>query len=312
MQYEDYTHVHLTEREADGTYEDCSWASAVEFARSVGQNAPATRAEYEALRLASGDIATPGNPGSNLWDVERGMKKRYGWAGTIGTGTGHLTVGRSAIVTGSMGVWPVGSKWRRWDADFAGNHAVAVFRLDSLARIWWCDPLAPTGWNGEWMPMAELQKFMAPLGSRLMYADMNSRRTPMVGTVTATKFEDGKAARVSIPAGTTVHGYDPTRPGAPVKSATWATGSACNADARCFVTWTGTTNPPVPKGGPFLRIIDGFYAGLLIVEAVVRVAEPQDSTPYDKADLDRARAEGKAAGATENEAKWEGWVATHP
>ncbi len=48
-------HVHVTEREGDGTWEDCAFVTAVEMMRTSGRSdIPATHAEAERLRAASG------------------------------------------------------------------------------------------------------------------------------------------------------------------------------------------------------------------------------------------------------------------
>lgn len=74
-----------------------------------------------------------------------------------------------------------------------------------------------------------------------------------------------------VATGKTLSGYDPSRPGRPVLTKTWAKASTAHTLARVRVDWPGSPNPPVPNGYPFLEVVDGAYAGLLIVEAQVKL-----------------------------------------
>jgi len=109
---------HVTEREPDGTWEDCVAAAGLELVRagSNDRTIPATRAEKEALRAAMG--LPEEHHGATLEQLARGIDARYGsplgyritrdwlelrdhlrWPGTI------------AVVLGSMGA--LGAHWRR-------------------------------------------------------------------------------------------------------------------------------------------------------------------------------------------------------
>lgn len=81
-----------------------------------------------------------------------------------------------------------------------------------------------------------------------------------------------------VKAGTTLSGYSPKHPGAPVRTITFAHDSSAHAAAEVSISWPGNPHPPVPHGGPFLEVTDGSYgpadnAGLqlYIVKALVRV-----------------------------------------
>lgn len=171
-----FAHVHVSEREVahqspcgfdDSSYEDCLWCSTIEYLRASGHpEIPATHAEAEALRCASGE---PPTGSSNMIDVRRGVKARYGLdlqgvvlgAGAIWTA---MVPGKVAVVQGA------GSHWQ---AGFTGGHAVAAFRLDTNDRVWMCDPLAPTQYrdsqgvvreyNGEWQTKAQFQSYISGL-----------------------------------------------------------------------------------------------------------------------------------------------------
>jgi hypothetical protein len=172
------THKHISERETahrwpdgqwdDSRWEDCSWDSAIEFARLALTSAiPATHAEAEALRDASGE---PPTGGSNIDDVRRGLASRYRWTSgyTVAYNFtqlwGALSKGKVAVVQGSMGAFASSHPLRRWQPSYGGPHAVSAQRLDSTDNVWWCDPLAPAGtYRGQWVSKANLKRFVDAL-----------------------------------------------------------------------------------------------------------------------------------------------------
>lgn len=80
--------------------------------------------------------------------------------------------------------------------------------------------------------------------------------------------------------GSSLSGYDPAHPGAPVQTRTWTAVSSAHATAVVSVSWPGTTSPPIPRGGPFLEVSDGVYAGQLIVGALVDWLQPATDPGY--------------------------------
>ena len=80
---------HCTEREADGTFEDCVPCSGVMLANAhAGADVhPVTNVEYEALRAASKPKTTTF---VTLGELKRGLKDRYGWSGPIVTGAANV------------------------------------------------------------------------------------------------------------------------------------------------------------------------------------------------------------------------------
>ncbi len=154
-------HIHVSEREP-GSWTTCFWCSAVELARFCHDTTIAhTLTEAKALRSAAGVPAGP----ARADQVRTGMLRRYGWNGTVAVGfdalwTALKPVGAAAAVTGSMGAFPAGHSLRRWDPAFAGGHAVFVIHADTGDRVWWCDPLAPTTYQGQWVSKADLKKFV--------------------------------------------------------------------------------------------------------------------------------------------------------
>ena len=191
------THVHVSEREAahywpDGRWdnarwEDCAWDVAIEFVRALGRvQTPATHAEAEALRRASGEDV---HSGSSVVDVRRGLLRRYGFP-TNPPITGWTTLwnrlvpGTVAHVNGRMGVFSWRHRLRRHDQPFNGTHSWLVFRLDGGNRAWICDPLAPSdGYRGEWVTKAELEAFVR--GANLWHIVGTLPKVPRPSPLTA-------------------------------------------------------------------------------------------------------------------------------
>lgn len=102
--------------------------------------------------------------------------------------------------------------------------------------------------------------------------------------------------RFVVPAGTTLRGYRVERPNTVVLERTFSTGSSAAASAQVHVAYPDNPNPPVPRGGPFLLVYNGLFAGLLIVASQVRLDDPPatDCAPAIAAAL--ADLEAKHAG----------------
>lgn len=139
--------------------------------------------------------------GSNFGDLRIGAANRYGITSGLDSIAGATAVwsalvpGTVAIVNGSMGVWPQDGYWRRWDPQFGGAHSVCVFRLDDQDRVWWANPLAPEGYDGEWMSGDDLRLYIggysaivAPITSQGSGGGNNdvtiTNAKPLSGTVT--------------------------------------------------------------------------------------------------------------------------------
>lgn len=176
-------HIHISERESahtwpdgrkdDAGWEDCAWCSLIMFLRlAYRPDLPANHTFAEAIRgrvmgplggtspsqliAAAKTIGTsgPGTPGIAL----HGVSAANLWAA--------LTPGTVALVNGSMGAFASGYTLRRWDPGFAGGHSTLAARVDDQDRVWWDDPLAPTGtYQGQWVSKADLVKFAAKLNS---------------------------------------------------------------------------------------------------------------------------------------------------
>lgn len=139
---------HITEREGDGTWEDCTWCAGLEWYRITHDHTrPSTHAEAEALRAASGE---PKTGGSNQYDFLRGVKERYGK--TIGQpieGFANLRAalqpGWAASVQGSMSAFGSAHRLSTWDRNFDSPHCVMIANVGGV--LYWCDPEAPDSAN---------------------------------------------------------------------------------------------------------------------------------------------------------------------
>jgi hypothetical protein len=141
-------HIHISEREADGTWEDCTWDSGLEWYRLVyDKSRPATHAEAQLLRHASGEPATGG---SNLGNLKTGILRRYGkTTPALISGFSNLqaalTNNKCAVIQGSMKAFGSTHRLSTWDRNFDGSHAVMLMNFGG--RLLWCDPEAPTSAN---------------------------------------------------------------------------------------------------------------------------------------------------------------------
>lgn len=106
-------------------------------------------------------------------------------------------------------------------------------------------------------------------------------RPPMYAVETVTELAAPNPRTFTIAAGAVVNGYDPAHPGVIVKSYGPATApSTAHADATVGVAWYDTASAPVPRGYPFLRVVDGALAGTLVAASAVTLdpAAPPPAT----------------------------------
>jgi hypothetical protein len=135
---------HISERETDGSWEDCTWCSGLEWFRlCFNRWVPSTHAEAEALRADSGE---PPTGGSNMTNLRDGIRARYGIeipAAISGFAAlkSALKPGFAAGVQGSMKAFPYNHRLSVWQRNFDGSHAVLVVNIDGT--LYWCDPEAP-------------------------------------------------------------------------------------------------------------------------------------------------------------------------
>lgn len=175
----------VSEREPDGRWEDCTWATAVMFANAAEgyDRHPATQAEYEALRRASGDSMVGG---SNMDDIVKGMDGRYGWHGTVYAhsldAVYSMQIGDAGHIQGMMG--RLSLHFRRWDPAFGGAHSMYAQRLPE--GFWLKNPLAPSTYQGEFIAKTSLIVFANGLPSgRGMVTRVGSRANRFYAFFTA-------------------------------------------------------------------------------------------------------------------------------
>lgn len=163
---------HVSERESDGTWEDCTWCAGLEWFRLCYDAAIAsTHAEMQALRAASGE---PLDGGSNIGNLRDGIRARYGVT-VVGVISGFnalkaaLTPGNAAVVQGSMKVFGSTHRLSVWDRGFDGAHAALVVNVAGL--LYWCDPEAPeTAAVPVTITWAELQLFVNAFAGQYLVA----------------------------------------------------------------------------------------------------------------------------------------------
>jgi hypothetical protein len=215
----DYRPPMCSERESSDD-EDCTWCSGVMLQNAAHARtlARSTRAEYEGLRAAAGGPARVEGVGSDLTELRRGIKKRYGWTPRLTSDDGAFhppwaTIlqslelpGDAAVLQGSMGVFqPSSHHLRRHGPGFDGAHAVYVQRIDDKPRLWWMDPQAPNSFDGEFISLADAKRFYEGLIGAAAFVRVGAKNaeSEMPGLAT-TPAEDLVMGVARIPAGTEV------------------------------------------------------------------------------------------------------------
>lgn len=170
---------------------DCAYASALmalEWGGWARFPLGRTAAEREALE-ASDD--RPDETGARKEDVDLAVRRRYGIrmrpiadgsrAGLLAT----LAVPNLALtLPGRLSHFPAGHRLRRWDPGFEGGHEVCVVTLGGGAA-WWGDPLAPMGYAGDRVTIAEAAAFAwYPNDARMVRAGEFAEDEPMIKTGT--------------------------------------------------------------------------------------------------------------------------------
>ena len=161
-----YRPTFVTEREP-GPWEDCVWAAASMLLDKWTNGR--TIVDRERLRALSGDL----DGGSSLLHVRRAFAKLGitlnaspigGDSVTWNELLDRLGQGGGAILLGDYGRLP--RKYGRWDPSLWTNEGVLddhALYLDGYDRqrgvVLVMDPLAPPGWEGEWIPVKALKRF---------------------------------------------------------------------------------------------------------------------------------------------------------
>jgi hypothetical protein len=267
-------HDHISERESDGSWEDCTWDSGLEWYRlCYDDSKPATHAEAQALRAASGEPATGG---SNLGDLRTGIARRYGktmpavisgfsalWAA--------LTPGNAAVCQGGMSAFSSGHRLSRWQTNFDGSHAVFIARVDATDRVWWCDPLATdAGYAGEWITKAELASYVNAFGGQHLVSRLRTAEMPLY-------FANSTAKRLTIPAKTPILRTD----GTVLKT----TDAKVVKDSPMGVFLNGVGHRVIDALEGDKKIV-GLVRSSLITSVSIATLPATDITPFTQADVD--------------------------
>lgn len=125
-----------------------------------------------------------------------------------------------------------------------------------------------TFWQYRGSPL-DLDYFDGTIDQLRILGDSN-----MYAIVNATLLEPANPRHWIVAKGVTLNGYDPAQPNKVVRTFTFTDVSGASTDALVNVTWVGAGSPPIPRGGPFLRVVDGYFNGLLIPANMVQLASP--------------------------------------
>lgn len=201
-----YHPAFVTEREP-GPWEDCAWAAAAMLMDKWTNGV--TVVSRERLRTLSGDLTG----GSNLGDVRRsfaqvGLELRWSPSGgdtiTWPVLLDRLRNGSGAILLGDYANLP--RRYGRWDptlwqnTDTLDDHALYLDGYDpKTRRILVMDPVAPAGWDGEWVPVSALKAFAWHSGSKLWSATTpTAADPPFAGVELGAPLATGDAAALHV------------------------------------------------------------------------------------------------------------------
>lgn len=150
----------------DQAWEDCGPTSTIMAVHATtGGHRPAvmTLDEAERLRRAAG-YGPKG--GTNIQQLAATAVSRYRinlprHASGFEAIWAALRPGQGAVLAGSMAGFGPGHRLSRHLRSYNGGHAVYVQREGTASRVWWMDPLAPIGYEGEWASRDEVRLFLA-------------------------------------------------------------------------------------------------------------------------------------------------------
>jgi hypothetical protein len=229
----------------------------------------------QALRAASGE---PTTGGSSIADLRKGIAARYGYTpppAVSGFSVLWTAVnGRVAVVQGSMKAFGLDNHYSRFDPHFDGAHAVFIYRPTDEDRVWWCDPEAPSTYDGEWMSKSDLSKFVnAFAGQHLVGPILGENMIPKAITSEA-------EATMTVPANTPAYDLDGT-----TKIGTFST----ILTGRFSPSAYGTQRSMYATIGGIRRLV-------LVTPLLGSIRAVTDATPFSQVSLDAAAAEGITKG----------------
>jgi hypothetical protein len=147
--------VFASERES-GHWIDCSTCSAAMAAHWHDPSVHATLSTAHAIRSA---VPLPHSGGLTPAQVKTGLQKALRvTADYISKGDipNRLAHNYGIIVPLTAGSLP--SHLRRWQPSFAGGHTVFMCGRNSSGKFGWFDPLAPSGYSGEWVNWSDVDQ----------------------------------------------------------------------------------------------------------------------------------------------------------
>jgi hypothetical protein len=148
--------VFVSEREA-GPWIDCGPCSAAMVAHYADPKIAASLATAHAIR---GAVPLPHSGGLTPAQLIRGLDRAF--VGIAGRTTSHsrgevpglVRAGYAVVLSLTYGELP--TRLRRWQPSFAGGHSVCLAGVNSSGRFGWFDPLATSGWSGEWVSWTDV------------------------------------------------------------------------------------------------------------------------------------------------------------
>ncbi len=162
-----YRPTFVTETDEAPPWKDCLWAAGTMLIDKW--TAGHVQIGRETLRRLSGDR----NGGSTFVELGRAFDRlgmRLTWSPEGGDYVtwpellDRLSKGGGAVLLGDYGKLP--RRYGRWDPSFwkkdgtDDNHALYLDGYDRrYRRVWVMDPLAPKGWDGEWVPLSALMRY---------------------------------------------------------------------------------------------------------------------------------------------------------
>ena len=181
----------VTQRERGSSTADCLWASASMLVEKW--TAGRITMSKDRLRRLSGDT----KKGSNFKDLapvlrRLGLKARWSPEGgefvTWNEMRARIRAGGGAVLLGDYHELP--RYYGRWAPKFwkkkgkKDNHAIYLDRYDGRTdQFWVMDPLAPSGWKGEWIPARYLRSFAWQTGGGGLWVMLTptAKRAPFSG-----------------------------------------------------------------------------------------------------------------------------------
>jgi hypothetical protein len=264
----------------DSHWEDCAWNS-LGMARDVatgGATAP-SHTEMERIRgLVMGPLL-----GTTAQQLMAGARAAWGWVpkvipynATWSTVWASVPIGGAFVLMGRLSMFPDGHRLRRFQPTYTGGHAICGVKEDETGGRGF-DPLGPlTGYAGERWTAAEFATFYGGLrggGADTIVTPpavaVAAQGVEMYPIVYVRPLAAPNPRQFTVKKGAIVIGYDPATPNVRYAETTFAADSSAHVDAEIAVDWRnfGAVRPVPDSGGGwgFWRVVDGTYAGKLIV-----------------------------------------------